>query len=100
MQWDSVGDEFDDPCRGCQGEDFIGTNAKVALASGSLRFQEVADLIEDLFHYGVLSKIIATAFELRCVSSHHFSAVITAYQLFILQTVRPYGGGNLRHTDP
>ena len=38
MQWDGVRDEFDDPCRGCKGEDFIGTNAKVALASGSLRF--------------------------------------------------------------
>ena len=77
MQWDSVGDEFDDARSGCQREDFVGTNAEVALAGGSLGFQEAADLIEYLLHYGVLSKIIASALELSCLSLHSLFIVMT-----------------------
>ena len=68
MQWAGVLDEFDDARCGGQGEDFVGSDAEVALAGGSLGFQEAADLVEDLLHYGVLSEIIAAALELRCVS--------------------------------
>lgn len=70
VQWAGVLDEFDDARRGGQGEDFVGPDAEIALAGGSLGFQQAADLVEDLLHYGVLSKIIAAALELRCVSLH------------------------------
>lgn len=64
MQWDGVGDEFDNARCGCQREDFVGTNAEVSLAGGSLGSQKVADLIEDLLHNRILSKVIGAAFEL------------------------------------
>ena len=69
VQWDGVGDEFDDTRRGRQREDFVGTNAEIPLAGGSLGLQEVAHLVEDLLHYGVLSKIIGATFELRYMSA-------------------------------
>ena len=64
VQRGRVGDEFDNARRGCQREDFVGTNAEIPLAGGSLGFQEAAHLVEDLLHYGVLSKIIGATFEL------------------------------------
>ena len=64
MQWGSVSNEFEDARRCGQREDFVGANAEVALAGGSLGFQKAANLIEDLLHYQVLSKIIAAALEL------------------------------------
>ena len=64
MQWNRVRHEFDNARRSCQGEDLVGANAKVSLAGSSLGFQKVADLIKDLLHYGILSKVIGSAFEL------------------------------------
>lgn len=79
MQWGSVGYELYNARRGCQREDFVGANAEVALAGGSLGFQEAAYLIEDLLHYRVLSKIIAATLELLIISLYSLFAFKTTY---------------------
>ena len=99
MQWNGIRNEFDDARRGCQREDFIGTDAKVSLTSGSLGFQKIVDLIEDLLHYGVLSKVVGAAFELQFLSLLALFAVITTYQLLVPQPVCANGGDNFRHAD-
>lgn len=65
VQRDSIGHEFNDAGCGCQGKDFVGSNTEIPLARGSLGFQKIADLFEDLLHNGVLSEVILTTFELR-----------------------------------
>ena len=83
VQGDRVGDELDDTACCGQGEDFVRSDPKLALAGRPLGAEQIADLFKHLLHDGVLSEVVVAGLE----------------ELFVFCPVRGDRGHNLRHTD-
>lgn len=68
VQRDCVQYELNDARRSSQRQDFVCPDTEITLSSLSMCLEEVADLLKDLLHDGVLSKIIVSTFKLRYIS--------------------------------
>lgn len=105
MQWDGIGDEFNDSRIRCQGKDLVRSDSQIPLPSSSVVLKKTAYLFEHLFHYGVLSQIIVPSLELfiSLNQSTALSRILTqesgTYQLLILYTICSNSGDNLRCTN-
>lgn len=65
VKWDRVLNELHDARGRAQWKNLVGAYMHASLAGSGMVLQEFANLLEDLFHYCVLSEIVITSFELH-----------------------------------
>lgn len=64
MKRNCIGDEFNNSGIRGQGKDLVRSDAEVALTSCTVFLQEIANLLENLLHYCILSEIVVSSFKL------------------------------------
>ena len=68
MKRHRIRDELDDTSGVAQWEDSVGSDAQISLTCRTIRFQEFTNLVKDLLHDRILTKVVIPTFHLNYIS--------------------------------